>query len=352
MNLKQVVDELIEERGIDSAVLDSIVCEGMMAAYQKKYPGVVFDVRYDHATGAVVVQAEKKVVAAVDDENQEISLKKARFISKDVHVDSTMTVPFEGSIGRIEILHARQIIANRIRAVEALSVYNEFKGKVNEVVHGTVHKCERGGMVVKLDETLAYLPASLSAPTDKCIVGMPIRALLKEVLSEPRNDHQIILERTSSLFLQRLLELEVPEIFERLIEIRKIVRAVGYKSKVVVASREKNIDPVGTCVGVGGARIKPIHNELGGEKIDVIQWSDIPEEMVKGSLKPAKINRVEIVDKALARVWLDEDQRSFAIGVGGQNISLASRLVGLCSQIPKNTRLLRILKKNGRACDN
>lgn len=333
MNLKQVIDELIEERGIDRATLDSIVCEGMLAAYIKKFPDVVFKIQYDHNAGMVEVNVEKEVASVVDDEDHEISLKKAKFIDKNIALGDKVIVPFDGKIGRIEILHARQVIANRIRIVEALAIYNDFKDKEGEILHGTIHKCERRGMVIKLDDALGFLPDTLSIPTDRCVVGIPIRALLKEVLPEPRNDHQLILDRTSSQFLMRLFELEVPEIFERLVEIKKIVRVPGYKSKMIVVSRDKNIDPVGTCVGQGGARIRPISNELGGEKIDVIQGTDSLEELVKGALKPAKINRVNIVDRSIARVWLDEDQRSFAIGKSGQNILLASRLVDLEIQL-------------------
>jgi N utilization substance protein A len=130
--------------------------------------------------------------------------------------------------------------------------------------------------------------------------------------------------------LQGLFELEIPEVFERLVEIKKILRAPGYKSKVAVVSHDLNIDPVGTCVGVGGVRIKPILKELGGEKIDVIAWNDSPEALVRGALKPAEINRVELAENGTdAYVWLDDEQRSLAIGKMGQNISLASRLTGL-----------------------
>lgn len=336
MNLKQVIDELTEERGIDRTTLDSIVCEGMLAAYVKKYPYINFHIQYDHNTGVVEIEAEKEVVAAVEDEYSEISLKKARFIDKNVEIGGTVVVPFEGKIGRIEILHARQVISNRIRAVEASAVYDEFKDKEGEVVHGIIHKSERGGMVIKLDDVLAFLPNSLAIPSDRSVVGAPIRALLKEVLPEPKNDYQLILDRSSSQFLTKLFELEVPEIFERLVEIKKIVRVAGYKSKMIVASRDKNIDPVGTCVGQAGARIRPISAELGGEKIDVIQATDSLEELVAQSLKPAKVNRVIILDRGVARVWVDEDQRSLAIGKGGQNILLASRLVGFDIQLDQD----------------
>lgn len=336
MNLKQVIDELIEERGINQSVLDSIVCEGMLAAYLKKYPDIAFHIEYDHATGQITVQAEKEVVSLVLDEDREISLKKARFVDKDAEIGGHVFVEFDGKIGRIEILYARQVIANKIRQVEATAIFNEFKSKEGEVVHGSIHKCERGGMVIKIDETLAFLPTSLSLSTDRCVVGLPVRALLKEVLPEPRNDYQLILDRSSSQFLMKLFELEVPEVFERLIEIKKIVRMPGYKSKILVVSRDKNIDPVGTCVGQGGSRIRPISNELGGEKIDIIQWTDSLEELVKGALKPAKINRVEFFEKGIASVWVNEDQRSFAIGKGGQNISLASRLLDIDIQLMQN----------------
>ena len=173
-------------------------------------------------------------------------------------------------------------------------------------------------------------------PGDKCIVGYSIRALLKEVLPEPRNENQLILDRASSEFLKKLFEIEVPEIFEKLVEIKKIVRAPGYKSKLVVVSHDKNIDPVGTCVGVGGARIKPILRELGTEKIDIIAAPHSLEELIRSALKPAEVNRVEILDEKNANVWVDEDQRSVAIGKMGQNIDLASQLTGLELHLVKN----------------
>ncbi len=333
MNLKQVIDELIEEKGIDRAVLSSIVTDAMLAAYQKRYPSVVFSARYIDSSGDLVVLAQKNVVSVVRDNLTEISLKKARFVSKDAEVGTVLTLPFEEKIGRVEILYARQFMAQKIRAIEADAVYADFKKKQGEIVHGHVHKMERSGVTVKLDDTLAFLPHQNTIPGDKIVVGMPIKTLLKEVYPEPRGDYQLILDRVSSDFLFRLLELEVPEIFERLIEVKKIVRIAGYKSKVIVVSRDKNIDAVGTCVGVGGSRILPILSELGTEKIDIIPWTESVEELVKNALKPAKVTRVELVGKDLAKVWVDEDQRSYAIGKSGQNIALASRLVGFSIQI-------------------
>jgi len=145
---------------------------------------------------------------------------------------------------------------------------------------------------------------------------------------QPKNESQLVLDRASSDFLLKLFELEVPEVFEKLVEVKGVARVPGYKSKILVYSHDKNIDPVGACVGVNGARIKPILKELGGERIDVISWGDSREDIIKDALKPANIKKVEVVDDENANVWLDEDQRSVAIGKKGQNILLASRLSG------------------------
>lgn len=328
MKLSAVIDELVEERALDRGMLSSIISEGIVAAYNKRYPDLELTAHYDPKTDDLIVQIDKTVVTGSTDKETEISLRKARYINPKAKVGDQLLVPFEGKIGRIEILKAKQVISNKIASVEAAAVYKEFKDQEGTIVYGVIHKCERGGTVVKIQDTLAFLPRSLSIPDGKCVVGYSIRALLKEVLLEPRNDNQLILDRASEDLLQKLFELEIPEVFEKIVEIKKIVRAPGYKSKVAVISNDPNIDPVGTCVGMGGSRIKPILKELEGEKIDIINWTEDPVQLVKDALKPAQINRVEIGEDE-ARVWLDEDQRSFAIGKMGKNIALASRLVGM-----------------------
>lgn len=334
MKLADVIDELVEERGLAKEALGEVVCEGMLAAYQRKYPELMLKVQEDPVTGDLVVLTEKAVVATVDDEYTQISLKKARNIDKSLDLDAQVWVPFDGKIGRVEVLRARQVIASRIKQIEARVIYDAFKNKQGQIIIGTVHKAERSGLSVKFGDVYAFLPYSLSIPSEKFTVGYTVRALLKEVLVEPQGDYQLILDRVSPEFLQALFELEIPEVFEKLVEIKKIVRSPGYKSKVAVFSHDRNIDPVGTCVGVGGSRIKPILKELGGETIDVFLWSDSLASLVKNSLKPAIIDRVELSpDNQTARVWLNEDQRSFAIGKGGQNISLASQITGVNIQL-------------------
>lgn len=328
MNLSRVIDALVEEGGLDRAVLVQVVCEGMLAAYQKKYPDLVFNATYNKQTDEIDIAVEKNVVSSVSDDEREISVRKARSIKQDAQEGEVVWAPFDGGIGRIEILKAKQIIAQKIRAIESTKVYDEFKPKEGTIVHGVIHKCERAGAIVKVQDVYAFLPKSLMIPEVRCVVGYTIRALLKEVFPEPRNENQLILDQASPEFLRELFDVEIPEVFERIVEIKKIVRAPGYKSKIVVASHDKNIDPVGTCVGVGGARIKPILRELGTEKIDIIAEPSSPENYVKEALRPAVISRV-VIEDGVASVWLDEDQRSLAIGKAGKNISLASELVGL-----------------------
>jgi len=337
VNLTNVIEELVEERDLDKAILTNIIKEGMLGGYNKKYPELELRVDFNQETGALRVEVCKEIVASVEDEDAQISLRKARNIDEKLDLGDKVWVLFDKSIGRVEILKAKQIIAQRIRFIEAQSIYNAFKDKEGFVVQGSVYKNERAGTLIKLQDVIAFLPKSLSIPDEKLMPGYPVKALLKEVLAEPRNENQLILDRSSTIFLRKLFEFEVPEVFEGLVEIKQIVRDPGYKAKVVVASHDSNIDPVGTCVGVGGARIKPILKELGGEKIDVIAATSSQDDFVRNALKPAEINRVEVIDH-VARVWLNDDQRSLAIGKMGKNIALASELTGLEIELAENMR--------------
>ena len=282
----------------------------------------------------VDVFAKKQVVSSVANADLEISLRKARTVKMSAKVGEEVEAPFEESIGRIEVAAARQHIATQIRDLEQSAIYDEFRDKEGSIVSGTIHKKEHVGFVVSVGDSLAFLPMSNAVSGESLRVGYPVRALLKEVLPSSRGGHQLILDRSSADFICKLIELEIPEVFDGLVEIKKVVRTAGYKSKVVVISNNKDIDPVGTCVGVGGARIKPILRELGSEKIDLIAWTEDPATFVKNSLKPAEIDEVEIFeDEKKAVVWLPEEQRSFAIGKGGQNIGLATELTGFAIQL-------------------
>jgi N utilization substance protein A len=329
VDLLSVINDLVEEKGLDRSVLSSIVAEGMMAAYVKKYPQVKLQIDYDKKNGDISVLALKTVVSSVKDELKEIGLKKAIIYNKNIKVGEEIWVKFESPVGRIEILTAKQMISDKIRKIEALAVYNMFKPSEGEIIYGTVYKLQSNGALIKIQENYGFLPKSLSILEEKLIINSPIRVLLKEVLIEPRNENQLILDRSSPEFIKKLLFIEIPEIFERIVEIKNIVRIAGYKSKIIVSSSDRNIDPVGTCIGIGGVRIKPILKELCNEKVDIISQSDSLETMVRDSLKPAKVDRVEIEGPTKAIVWLDDEQRAIAIGKLGQNIALATKLLGV-----------------------
>jgi N utilization substance protein A len=338
VNLAEVIESLIDERSLDREKVIAVIRDGVAMAYHKKFPELVFQTRYNTKTNVVEVLVQRHVVAGSPTSATEISLRKAKMIDDAAALGGTVLEAFDQAIGRIEMSAARQFIAHGIRALEQQAVYDEFKDKEGTIVNGRVHKRERAGFVVKMGETMAFLPKSCTIPEENLRIGYPVRALLKEVLVAARGDHQLVLDRASSLFVQKLLELEIPEIFEKVVEVKQVVRVPGYKSKVVVASNSTDIDPVGTCVGVGGVRIRPILKELGQEKVDLIEYTEDLEQLVATALKPAEIDRV-FVDEVHGRatVWLAQDQRSFAIGKQGQNIALVSRLTGLHVQLQEDT---------------
>lgn len=330
MNLKDVIDSLVEEKGFDKEKIIEILCRGVTSVYAKKFPNSDIFAFFNKRSGQIEVVARRLVVSVVQDEGLEVSLRRARAIDPQASLGDMVKVPFEGSIGRVEVVAARQLIATSIRELEQQAVYNEYKEREGTIVSGLVHKRERNGFVVKIGDSLALLPEENLVPGETMRIGHPVKALLKEVCAVSRGDYQLILDRASAAFVKKLISLEIPEVFEGIVEIKKIVRSPGYKSKALVVSSSKEIDPVGTCVGVGGARIKPILRELGQEKIDLIEWTDSLDVLVKGSLKPAEIDKVEVSsDNKRATVWLAQDQRSYAIGRSGQNVSLASRLTGV-----------------------
>lgn len=333
MNLADVIDGLVEERGLDREKVVSIVCDGIRLAYEKKFPDIDFITSFNARSGELEVFAHKEVVSSVEDADIQVSIRKAKTLYPAAEIGQMVKVPFEESVGRIEILSAKQIIAGKIRELEQLGIYNAFKDRQGTIVGGTVNKRERSGFLVKIGDISALLPKEGFIPSENIRVGYPVKALLKEVLPVARGDYQLILDRSSADFVRQLIEVEIPEVFEGLVEVKKIVRIAGYKTKAIVSSTSKEIDPVGTCVGVGGARIKPILRELGQEKIDLIEWTESSEELVRNSLKPAEIDKVELLDDKKVVVWLAQDQRSYAIGKMGQNILLASRLVGFDIQL-------------------
>ena len=338
MNVSDVISTLVEEGNFEKDRVIEIVCEGVLFAYSKKYPGYDFQIQFNQSLGQIEVFVKKTIVKSVQIEMSEISNRKASSISPSAKEGDEILVPFERGVGRVEVAAAKNIIASRMREVEQLAVYEEFVEKKGQIVSGVIHKKERRGIAVKMGSAIALLscPPGSEAPTARA--GSPVRALLRNVYKEDVRGYQLHLDRSSAEFVKKLLESEIPEVFEGEVEIKGVVRSPGYKTKILVHSHSSEIDSVGACVGVGGGRIKPILKEIGAEKIDLIEWSSDIETLVKSSLKPAEIDKVELYKDGKATVWLAEDQRALAIGKRGQNILLASRLVGVEIQLQEVDR--------------
>ncbi len=338
VNLGDVIESLVEERNLDRDRVASIVCNAVRAAYERKFLDLDFIVTFNKKSSTIEVATRKLVVANVTDKDCEIGYRKAVTIDSKCNIGDEIAVPFDEPVGRIEILAARQIIASQIKELEESAVYNEFIERQGKIVTGVIHKKERFGFAVSIGEVTGFLPNSGIIPGEQLRIGYSVKMVLKEVLPVARGGYQLILDRASADFVKCMLELEIPEIFEGIVEVKKIVRAAGYKTKVALISLNKDIDPVGTCVGVGGVRIKPILKGLGLEKIDLVPWVNDVAEMVKLSLKPAVIDAVHMShDGSQATVSLAGDQRAFAIGKGGQNIALASALSGVQISLEPST---------------
>ena len=274
---------------------------------------------------AALVSAAKKVLHDKDKEvNVKIDLEsgKIRIFSEGKEIVSN-------EFGRIAAQTAKQVIFQKIREAERDVIFNEFNAKADSIVTGTVYRFEKGSLLVDLGKTEAVLPRRELSPRDSYRQGDHIRAYVLEV-SKNGKGPQIVLSRTHPGFVKVLFELEVPEIADGMVEIRSVSREAGDRSKIAVWSKNEKIDSVGACVGIRGSRVKGVVKELQGEKIDIVRWSDDPEEFVRAALSPAEVSSVKILsrEEKKVEVVVADDQLSLAIGKNGQNVRLASRLVG------------------------
>jgi N utilization substance protein A len=330
------IELLAREKNIPPQVIISAITEAVLRAYQKQHKasGEDLDVRYNPETGQIEIYARQVVVEHVTDPAREISLEEANQLVEGAEIGDTLEIPrpFEG-LGRIAAQTAKQIITQKVREAERLNIYEEYIGRVGELVSGFVKRYEkRGDLVVDLGTVEALLPRTEQSRAERYSLGERIRAVIKEVTKDVKNTYglQIILSRTAPELLIRLFEMEVPEIYDGTVQIKACVREPGERAKIAVVSTDRDIDPVGACVGMKGSRVQAVIRELHGEKIDIIEWSDNPAKFAANALSPAKVNRVEIVDPAQRRieVIVEDDQQSLAIGKAGQNVRLAAKLIG------------------------
>ncbi|HEY7216277.1 MAG TPA: transcription termination factor NusA [Thermoanaerobaculia bacterium] len=332
MNLNEILRQVAREKDIDLERWISAL-EDAMASAAKKQHRIKEPVRanLDRETGKFEAFIVKKVVETVEDPLAEWTVEEARDHKADAEVGDEVHLPIStDGLGRIAAQNAKQVLYQRVREAERENIYNEYIDRVGEVLNGTVKRFERGDIIIDLGRTEAVVPRSEQARHERYSQGERIRAVIVEVHKQPKGP-QIVLSRTDPRLLVKLFETEVPEIYDGTVVIKNAVRAPGERAKVAVYSRERDVDPVGACVGMKGSRVQSIIRELRGEKIDIIEHSDDLVTFAQSALAPAKITRVSVTHQGEVPhldVIVEDEQLSLAIGKRGQNVRLASELIG------------------------
>jgi transcription termination/antitermination protein NusA len=329
--ITQSIEQISKDKNIDPKVIIGALEDAMVAAAKKFYKtNEDINARFDAETGQVEIFAVKRVVETVEDANLEISIEEAKQVDETLSVDDTVEMPKPTDVlGRIAAQTAKQVILQKVREAERQNVFAEYSGKVGELINGVIKRFEGPDMIVDVGKTEAILPLREQSRNETYKQGERVRAVITKVL-EVSKGPQVILSRTDPQILYRLFEMEIPEIYDGTIVIKNAVHEPGDRAKVAVASKERDVDPVGACVGMKGSRINAIIRELRGEKIDIVQWSEDSAQYAANALNPAKISKVLIVDPVEKRmeVIVEEKQQSLAIGKKGQNVRLASKLIG------------------------
>jgi N utilization substance protein A len=326
----EALNQLAKEKGIDRETLLEAIEAALISGYKRNFnsaPNAHVDIHRE--LGTVRVYARKDVVEEPTDTRLEISLDAARDMNPNYQIGDVVEIEVTPrDFGRIAAQTAKQVVTQRIREAERSVIYGKFADKEEEIVSGIVQRQDGRNVYVDLGETEAVLPLSEVMPTDVLKPGDRIRAFIAKVERTSKGP-QIILSRVNPGLLKRLFELEVPEIFDGVVEIRAVSREAGHRSKIAVHSRNPEVDPVGACVGSRGSRVQAVVNELRGEKVDIVKWSEDPAEFVANALSPAKVVEVHILeDEKIARTIVPDYQLSLAIGKEGQNARLAAKLTG------------------------
>jgi len=348
MDLMQVIDQIGREKGIEKSILIDAVGAAILSASRKSLPlaQAALDLRvdFDGKSGQFMLYGVRKVVESVANPKLEVSLEEALKVNLKAHVGDEVRSPVPvsaQSFGRIAAQTAKQVIIQRVREAERDSVYQTFKEKEGELVHGVVQRVIRGNAILNIGKAEAILPIREQLSREEFRVGDRVRAYILDVKKTPRGS-QIVVSRTHPGFLKRLFDLEVPEIYEGIVEVCAAAREAGERAKIAVLSRDKNVDPVGACVGYRGARVQAIVRELQGEKIDIIPWKEDPAAFVRAALAPAEVRQVTAdPGERTLKVVVADDQLSLAIGRRGQNARLAAKLVGWKVDIRSASELQR-----------
>lgn len=326
--------EIVKEKGISEDLLFTTIEDALVAAYKKNYANVgaaVQNVRVsmNRDTGEIHVYSQKKVSEEVFDEINEISLEDAKKVSVRYELGDIVDIEVTPrTFGRVAAQSAKQVVVQRIKEAERNIIYNEFIEKEYDIITGIVIRKDKGNVFVDLGRIEAVLGPNEQMPGEEYNFNSRLKLYIVEVKNTTKGA-QVVVSRTHPGLVKRLFELEVPEIYEGVVEIKSISREAGSRTKIAVHSNDPNVDAMGACVGPKGVRVQNIVNELKNEKIDIIKWSKLPEEYIANALSPSKVIDVSVDEEnKSAKVIVDDNQLSLAIGKEGQNVRLAAKLTG------------------------
>jgi N utilization substance protein A len=347
LELRRIIDQVSRDKGIDKELLIGAIKDAIRSAAKKKYgPRMEIEVEYRDETGEIEVFQYKEVVGEVTDPQSQISLEEGHKLDPECEIGDSLGIKMDAAaFGRIAAQSAKQVIMQRMKDAERDLVFDDYKDRKGEIINGIVQRLDPEGIIVNLGRTEALLPPSEQVPREIYHKGERIRAYVLDVKRQTRGP-QIILSRTHPNFLVTLFESEVPEISESIVQVLGCAREPGSRSKIAVSSRDSDVDPVGACVGMKGARVQNIVQELRGEKIDIIPWHPDPAKFTTNALAPAQVSRI-ILNKGSQsmEVIVPDDQLSLAIGKRGQNVRLASRLVGWKIDVKSESTYSKSLKE-------
>ncbi|HHF42793.1 MAG: transcription termination factor NusA [Candidatus Aminicenantes bacterium] len=340
VNVWNTIVQLSKERGVDTSVIIAAITESLRVASRKYFTNdEKINIFFQPEKGELRVYTIKKIVEKPENPATEISLAEAKKIDATASLGNYIEIDLPSdTLGRIAARAAKHVILQKVRNAEQEKIYQEFAPRLGEIVTGILRRFEANqNMIIEVNKTDVLLPYREKLPHEEFRRGDRVKGVITHVFRE-NTGPQVIISRTNPKFLYKLLELEIPEIANKTIFIKHIVRQPGERAKVAVFTQDENVDPVGSCIGVKGNRIMAISKELNGEKIDIIKWSDNPLEYARAALSPAKVSRVFILNKhqKILQAVVPENQYSLAIGKKGTNVRLASKLVGWTIKIKKD----------------
>ncbi|MGA1839943.1 MAG: transcription termination factor NusA [bacterium] len=338
--LIQVIQQICRERQIDINILIEAIESALLSAAKKKFgqnEGLV--THLDRELGVIDLFRKLKVVDEVSDHKTQISLEEALEHFPEAEIGSYVEIKMEMlDFGRIAAQTAKHVIIQKVKEAERENIFNDFKGKKGELTNGIFLRKEKGNLIIDLGKLEVSISEKEAIPQETFRKGERVRAYIVDVVKQSNKGPHIILSRTHPGFVAKLFEMEVPEIYEGIVEIKGVVREAGERTKIAVYSKDKDIDPVGACVGIRGARVQSVVRELKGEKIDIIRWSDDPSIFIQNALSPAEITKIKFLrDEETVKLIVPDKYLSLAIGKKGQNARLASKLTGWKIDIKSET---------------